>query len=130
MPFGGSGMQPHRYARRPRSINIGCGDGRTKDPCYELFRQGYPGLALDAVEHPRLRRNLPQPDVRKVLGVELTPANIAEVLRDEGCPSAPILLKVDIDSFDGPLLEAALASFEPDVIHIEVNPDFPPPLKF
>jgi tetratricopeptide (TPR) repeat protein len=111
-------------------VNIGCGDGKTKDPCYELFRQGYPGLAVDAVEHPRLRRNLPYPDVRKVLGTPLTPANVVDVLRQAGCPRAPILLKIDIDSFDGPLLEAVLAGFEPDVIHIEVNPDFPPPLKF
>jgi hypothetical protein len=68
--------------------------------------------------------------VRKVLGTPLTPDNVVDLLRREGCPPAPILLKIDIDSFDGPLLKAVLAGFEPDVIHIEVNPDFPPPLKF
>jgi tetratricopeptide (TPR) repeat protein len=111
-------------------VNLGCGDGKTKDPCYELYQRGYPGLAVDAIEHPRLRRNLPHPHVRKVLGIPLTPDNVVDLLRREGCPPAPILLKIDIDSFDGPLLEAVLAGFEPDVIHIEVNPDFPPPLKF
>jgi Tetratricopeptide repeat len=111
-------------------VNLGCGDGKTKDPCYELYRRGYPGLAVDAVEHPRLRRNLPQPHVRKVVGTALAPPNVVDLLEREGCPREPILLKIDIDSFDGPLLEATLAGFEPDVIHIEVNPDFPPPLKF
>ena len=111
-------------------VNLGCGDGKTKDPCYTLYKRGFPGIAVDLVEHPRLRRNLPQPEVRKVVGTALTPANVVDLLEREGCPREPILLKVDIDSFDGPLLEAVLAGFEPDVIHIEVNPDFPPPLKF
>jgi hypothetical protein len=111
-------------------INLGCKDGRTKDPCYELYQKGYPGLAVDAGDFPRLHRNLPQPEVRKLLRTTLTPANVIDVLRREGCPRRPMLLKIDIDSFDGPLLEAALAGFDPDVIHIEVNPDFPPPLKF
>jgi hypothetical protein len=111
-------------------VNVGCGDGKTKDPCYELYQRGYPGLVVDAVEHPRLRRNLPQPEVRKAVGTALTPSNVVDLLEREGCPHEPILLKVDIDSFDGPLLEAALAGFEPGVIHIEVNPDFPPPLRF
>jgi tetratricopeptide (TPR) repeat protein len=115
-------------------VNLGCRDGKTKDPCYELFTKGYPGLAVDAGDSPRLRRrlhrNLPQPEVRKLLGTPLTPVNVVEVLRRAGCPHRPVLLKIDIDSFDGPLLAAALAGFDPDVIQIEVNPDFPPPLKF
>ena len=112
-------------------VNLGCGDGKTKRALLRApYKRGYGGLAVDAVEHPRLRRNLPQPEVRKVVGTELTPANVVDLLEREGCPCEPILLKIDIDSFDGPLLEAALAGFEPDVIHIEVNPDFPPPLKF
>ena len=99
-------------------------------PLLRAVQRGYGGLAVDAVEHPRLRRNLPQPEVRKVVGTAADSANVVDLLEREGCPREPILLKIDIDSFDGPLLEAALAGFEPDVIHIEVNPDFPPPLKF
>jgi tetratricopeptide (TPR) repeat protein len=111
-------------------VNLGCRDGKRKDPCYELYRQGYPGLAIDAADIPALHANLPQPEVRKVLGTPLTPANVVEILRREGCPDRPVLLKIDIDSFDGPLLKAALADIDPDVVYIEINADFPPPLRF
>jgi Flp pilus assembly protein TadD len=111
-------------------VNIGCRDGKVKDPCYELYRRGYPGLAIDAGDFPRIHRNLPQPEVRKLLNTKLTPGNVVDVLRREGCPDRPALLKIDIDGFDGPLLQAALAGVQPDAIRIEVNPDFPPPLRF
>jgi hypothetical protein len=111
-------------------VNVGCRDGRNKDPCYELYHRGFPGLAIDAGDYPRLHRNLPQPEVNKVLNTTLTPANVVEVLRREGCPERPALLKIDIDGYDGVLLEAALAGFEPEVIQMEVNADFPPPLRF
>jgi tetratricopeptide (TPR) repeat protein len=120
-----AGADDNRYV-----VNIGCRDGKTKDPCYELYREGYPGLAIDAGDFPALYENLPQPEVRKVLGTRLTPPNVVEVLRREGCPPRPVLLKVDIDSFDGPLLAAALSAFDPEAIYVEINADFPPPLKF
>ena len=112
-------------------VNLGCRDGKLKDPCYELYREGYPGLAVDAADDlPKLFSNLPQPEVRKLVGTLVTPANIADLLRREGCPARPALIKIDIDSYDGPVLEAALAAVDPDVIHIEVNAEFPPPLRF
>ncbi len=112
-------------------VNLGCRDGKLKDPCYELYQEGYPGLAVDASpDLPKLFDNLPQAEVRKLVGTLVTPANIADVLRDAGCPARPALIKIDIDSYDGPVLEAALAAIEPDVIHVEVNAEFPPPLRF
>ena len=117
-------------ATDPYVVNLGCRDGKVKDPCYELYRRGHPGLAVDAGDFPQLHVNLPQPDVRKLLNTKLTPDNVVDILRREGCPPRPALLKIDIDSFDGPLLAAALDGIEPEVIRIEVNPDFPPPLRF
>jgi hypothetical protein len=114
----------------PYVVNLGCRDGKVKDPCYELYRRGHPGLAIDAGSFPRLHVNLPQPEVRKVLNTKLTPGNVVDILRREGCPARPVLLKIDIDSFDGPLLEAVLGGIEPEAIRIEVNPEFPPPLRF
>jgi hypothetical protein len=114
----------------PYVVNFGCRDGKVKDPCYELYRSGHPGLAIDAGDFPRLHANLPQPEVRNLLNLKLTPDNVVDILRREGCPPRPVLLKIDIDSFDGPVLEAALRGIEPEVIRIEINPDFPPPLRF
>ena len=111
-------------------VNVGCRDGRREDPCYELFQAGYPGLAIDAANWPQVHVNLPSPEVKKLLNTALTPANVVEVLEREGCPRRFSLLKIDIDSYDGILLEAALEVFEPNVIQIEVNPEIPPPLRF
>jgi hypothetical protein len=94
------------------------------------FRSGYPGLAVDSGEFPELHKNLPQANVKKLLQTVLTPANVEAVLRRAGCPPRPLVLKIDIDSWDGVLLEAALSAFEPDIVHLEINPDFPPPLQF
>ena len=112
-------------------VNIGCRDGKGwEDPCYELYRNGYAGVAIDAGDFPDLHRNLPQPEVRKLLNTPVTPANVAQLLAGAGCPRRPSLLKIDIDSFDGVVLAAALERFEPSVIQIEVNPEIPPPLRF
>jgi tetratricopeptide (TPR) repeat protein len=112
-------------------VNIGCNDGRSaEDPCYDLFQAGYPGLAIDSGDFPALHENLPQPEVRKLLNTPVTPTNVVDVLEAAGCPRHPSLIKVDIDSFDGVLLAAALEGFAPNVIQIEVNPEIPPPLRF
>ena len=111
-------------------VNFGCRDGRHMDPCFDLYQAGYPGLAVDAGNHPMVHLNLPSPEVRKLLNTPLTPMNVVEILQREGCPRRLSLLKIDIDSYDGILLEAALEAFEPNVIQIEVNPEIPPPVRF
>jgi tetratricopeptide (TPR) repeat protein len=112
-------------------VNIGCRDGKSwADPCYDLYVGGYPGVAVDAGDFPALHRNLPQPEVRKLLNTTITPGNVVDILRSEGCPRRFSLLKIDIDSFDGVVLEAALRELEPNVVQIEVNPEIPPPLRF
>jgi hypothetical protein len=120
-----------RGGERGFVVNIGCRDGRgMDDPCYELYEEGFPGVAVDAGDFPDLYRNLPQPAVRKLLNTMITPANVVGVLRSEGCPDAPVLVKIDIDGLDGVVLEGLLAGITPDVIQMEVNPEIPPPIEF
>lgn len=115
-----------RYA-----VNIGCHDGKGwGDPCYELFNRGWSGIAIDAGNHPAIHTNLPQPNVAKLLNTFVTPRNIAGILRENGCPHEFDLLKIDIDSFDGIILRAILGDYRPHVIHMEVNPEIPPPIAF
>ena len=111
-------------------VNIGCHDGKWKDPCYELYADGWPGIAVDAAEHPALSVNLPSPDVRKLQNTLVTPENAVRILADAGCPQHFSLLKIDIDSFDGPILKSLLGAYAPDLIYIEVNPEIPPPIAF
>lgn len=112
-------------------VNVGCRDGRgMADPCFELYQAGYAGLAIDAGAFPHLYFNLPQPAIRKLLYTPLTPLNTREILSREGCPPRFSALKIDIDGYDGILLQAILEDYEPNVIQIEVNPEIPPPIKF
>lgn len=112
-------------------VNVGSHDGkRWGDPCFELYQAGWNGIAIDAGAFPDIDVNLPQPGIDKLMETFVTPDNIEALLIGARCPREFDLLKVDIDSFDGPVLRAALRSFRPSVVHVEVNPEIPPPLSF
>ncbi len=120
-----------RGAIEPFAVNIGCHDGKSwGDPCYELYQAGWAGIAIDGGDYPDLATNLPSSDVRKLLNTMVTPGNACSLLADAGCPEDFALLKIDIDSFDGMILTALLSCYRPALIHIEVNPEIPPPVGF
>jgi len=116
-----------RYA-----VNIGCLDGKDyNDPVYPLYRAGFVGLAIDGLSHPELERNLGGFGVTLRPGVFVYPENVAEVLREGGCPIRPTFLKMDIDGADADVLKAILeAGYRPLVIQAELNSEFPPPIAF
>ncbi len=112
-------------------VNIGCRDGRSwADPCHELFRSGFGGLAVDAGDFPAIFENLPQPNVRKQLKTFVTPTNVVDVLRAAETPTTFDFLHIHIGCLEGVLLEPILDCYQPKVIHLAVNTAFPPPLKF
>jgi hypothetical protein len=114
------------------AVNLGAGDGVScNDPVYPLYQAGYGGLAIEGGANAALAVNLPSPSIRKLAGTFITPANIASLLQDHGCPRDPDFLKLDIDGYDGPVLRAIFeAGFRPKVLQLEVQPEFPPPLAF
>lgn len=118
-------------------INVGCHDGISGDPCYPLYRDGWTGLAIDGVaaEHDtglasaKTFQSLPH--VKLLLGTYLTPDNTEATLRGSGAPLDCDLIKVDIDSYDGPVIQAIVdAGYRPRVFCVEVNADLPPPFQF
>jgi hypothetical protein len=113
-------------------VNIGCQDGKTgDDPCYPLYEQGFPGLAIDAGQWPEIHENLPGKDVTKLMNTTITPLTCASLLRENGCPERPHMLKIDIDSYDRDVLASVLdAGFFPDFIQVEIQPEIPPPIVF
>lgn len=120
------GPAAHRLA-----VNFGCNDGQMGDPCHPLFAAGYGGLCVDVIETPDIFANLPGKNVIKHMGCQITPMNVAGLLRDARLPVDFDLLKIDIDSIDGVILAAALAAgYRPNVIQIEVSNELPPPFKF
>jgi len=112
-------------------VNIGCADGKSWDPCYPLFQEGFPGLAVDYMDFPGLYEHLPARDIVKVTNTFVKPQNIGTILERAGVPKNPFMLKVDIDSTDGPVLKEILRlGYRPAVIQIEINNDIPPPFQF
>lgn len=67
--------------------------------------------------------------IRKHTGY-VTPTNIAELFRVAHVPPAPLLLKVDIDSYDVDVAMAALELISPVFIFVEINEKVPPPMCF
>jgi len=113
-------------------VNIGCHDGKTwDDPCYPLYEQGSPGIAIDATSWPEIHENLPSADIVKLMNTPVTPLNCAALLRENGCPDQLHMLKIDIDSYDRDVLAGILgAGFRPDFIQVEIQAEIPPPIVF
>ena len=114
-------------------INVGSNDGKSMDdPCYEFYNQlESPGLCIDAANLAAIEKNLPWARVKKAMGYAVTPGNIVPLLVREQTPTKGHFLKIDIDGIDAQVLKRILArGFEFDIIQIEVNPEFPPPVRF
>jgi hypothetical protein len=117
-------------------VNIGCHDGISVDPCYPLYKDGWTGWAVDGVPHDHevgkaAARNLKLPGVALTLGTFVTPNNVKDLLLENGAPFDCDLIKVDIDSYDGPVIQAILkGGWRPRVFCVEVNADIPPPFRF
>jgi len=114
-------------------INIGSHDGKSMDdPCYSFYTQfESPGLCIDAGLHPKIHENLPWDRVRKLMATPIAPGNIIPYLRRQETPIKGHFLKIDIDGVDAQILKRILSTgFEFDIIQIEVNPEFPPPIHF
>merc|ERR1719352_1295927 len=60
----------------------------------------------------------------------LTPLDVVPRLVSFGVPRGFDALKVDIDSFDADLLAIVLAAFKPKLVMVEINPDWPPPVRW
>ncbi len=113
-------------------VNLGCGDGKSmSDPAYPLFAKGYAGLAVEGEANEALFTNLPAPNINKHTGTFVTPHNICEILDIYGCPKDCDFFKVDVDGYDGVIVEKILESgYRPKVLQVEINPEIPPPVSF
>mmetsp|Transcript_72624 Transcript_72624/g.194089 ORF Transcript_72624/g.194089 Transcript_72624/m.194089 type:complete len:561 (-) Transcript_72624:90-1772(-) len=131
-PFGG------RAVRDRVVLNLGAGDGvgdgGNADPTYPLYKAGYGGLALEANPEllPALRKNLKEALDVEVAISSVTPHNIVETIRNARPRGKQVtqvdVLKVDIDGWDCPVIEAILDEFQPVIAEVELNVKFPPPL--
>lgn len=119
------------------AVNIGGHDGMTHDPVYPLFKAGYGGLVIEPDfkrQREALPRNLGTVNSSGLVRIQWGFASTSSIGRDLSAAAIPKdldALKVDIDSFDLPVLQAILqADFRPKVLMVEINSDVPPPIKW
>ena len=119
------------------AVNVGCNDGKTIDPVYELLELGWKALCIEP--DPQLaataRSNLEQFAQNAIihegfLGVD----NIADIFEQHDIlyrEAGDIdIIKLDIDSFDAYLMDRVLEVTRPKLFQIEYNVRFPPPVSF
>ncbi len=117
-------------------VNLGLHDGITGDPCYSLLKDGWGGWGVDGADPSSPVaiegvKNLEFPNFKAVYGQYINPENIVDNLEKNAVPYDSDVVKIDIDSYDGPVIEKILeGGYLPRVFCIEVNPCFPPPYKF
>ncbi|CAE8633031.1 unnamed protein product [Polarella glacialis] len=114
-----------------RYVNVGASDGENDDPLFEYVqRMNATGIAVerDPERCERHHRALPQVEVACSA---VTPQNVLSLV-------APVLLdkteldvlKVDIDSYDCPVIEMLLPVITAKIVLLEANPSIPPPYQW
>ncbi|CAJ1353666.1 unnamed protein product [Effrenium voratum] len=118
------------YQLTRRYVNVGAHDGHSDDPLYDYARfSNATGVAVerDAERCARHREVLPNVGVACS---EVTPQNILELIHPALDGSDLDVLKVDIDSYDCPVLEMILPQVNAKIVLVEANPSIPPPYQW
>lgn len=113
-------------------VNFGCRDFGPGDPIFSLLDQtALKGLFVDAdgYEAQRARQRLLGHKVH-TLHVFLTPQSTRSLLSEHVGAGPVDILKVDVDSFDISILDAALSVLQARVVMAEYNLAIPPPFRY
>lgn len=126
----------HLLPARKFVINYGaaCSYGGLADPTFDLLQDdAIEGILIDGQideiffsKYPR-RHNLA---TKK--GVDIAVNDVLEFLDINKAPKDLLALKIDIDSWECPILEQLFmfGNYTSVIIHVEFNPVFPPPIRF
>jgi tetratricopeptide (TPR) repeat protein len=114
-------------------VDIGASDGVTFSNSYPLFRDGWPGVAIEArremvADLAYAHKDFPQRI--DIIGTFALPDTIQSLLAALGVPKDLGFLSLDIDSFDYDVAAAVLETYRPSIICTEINERIPPPVKF
>jgi len=114
-----------------RYINVGAHDGHSDDPLYKyasLSKASGIAVERDPERCSRHREALPLVDV---VCSEVTPQNVISLVKPVLSEGLELdVLKVDIDSYDCPVLEMLLPEITAKVVLVEANPSIPPPYQW
>lgn len=112
-------------------VDIGASDGTTMSNSYQLFTNGWEGLALecDPQKVPLLAKALAASKAR-ITNAMVSPDNVLNLFKAFDVPKNLGLLSIDIDGYDYFVIEKILSSYSPTIICTEINEKIPPPIKF
>lgn len=125
-------------------VNIGaaCGMGGYADPTWGLIQgdASIGALLLDGQGEAPLFSAYPlnRTNVNLLPSTKIAVETVVDMFLSQNVPENLTLLKVDIDSWDLGILNALLGArrlgngegYKPMLIHMEINTNFPPPLRF
>lgn len=121
-------------------INLGAADGVGDDPLHDFAMQdvrfgGGPALAVEAQEVLCERHRKALPWVTLVcdrVSTRNLGAFVEHVFTTQSAREEVDVLKVDVDSFEGPLVEEAIQrqGLRPKLLLVEINAGIPPPLQY
>eukprot|EP00438_Fugacium_kawagutii_P009354 Skav212072 [mRNA] locus=scaffold867:54998:63119:+ [translate_table: standard] len=125
-----------------RYINVGAHDGHSDDPLYEYARlSNATGIAVER-DPERCKRHeaaLPKVPVAcsEASHEAMTSRHSAGLMAILAAKAGPLesgkeldVLKVDIDSYDCPVLEMILPEVQAKIVLVEANPSIPPPYQW
>jgi hypothetical protein len=124
---------PSGFQGQSTIVNVGA-SFKDVDPIYSLnLTQSHPlgynlvGYECDAKRVPWLRQKRPDVNIRNMC---VTGPTLVKDLQELQVESRFSLLKTDIDSVDGPVLDSVLRVYQPYVVYAEIMWDFAPPVEF
>lgn len=93
------------------------------------YQFDYNGLVIDFPCDLKLRNSLTNSNMTYIRS-KVHPDNILHILCAFDVPKQFWVLTVDIKSYDYFLLQSILTQFSPILISVQINPMFPPPIKY
>merc|ERR1719401_651676 len=124
---------PDGFREKSTIINVGA-SYKDVDPIYNLdltktHPRGYNlvGYECDHGRIPKLEKKRPDVVIREMC---VTGPKIVRDMKELKVEERFSLVKTDIDSVDGPVLDSILREYKPYVVYSEIMWDFAPPVEF
>jgi hypothetical protein len=113
-------------------VDLACQDGVLGSQTIFLAKKGWNGILFEA---DPVYFSIASKYYKKFENVRLvrdfiTPQNVLSYLDAASCPKQFAFLSLDIDSYDYFILDAILKMYRPHLMCIEINENFPPPIRF
>ena len=125
-------LMPPPSAENRFFVDLGASDGIEINNVYQLCTRGWSGLSVEAdpARFARLAVTYARFPSVSLGRARITPENVVALLEGARCPREFAVLDLDLDTYDYFVLEAILDRYRPSLIVTEINPMFPPPIKF